>query len=154
MAGARVTATVRSEACREKVNALDVNAIAPDAFVESGPYDVILELVGAPNWPGNLEALAELGRIAVIGVGAGPKIELNLHALMARRGRIHGSTLRSRSLEDKAAAARAVERAVLPGFVSGDLAVFVAETFPLEDVAAAYERFQAGGKLGKVVLEV
>jgi putative PIG3 family NAD(P)H quinone oxidoreductase len=154
MAGARVTATVRSESCREKVSALDVNAIAPDEFVAAGPYDVILELVGAPNWPGNLQALAECGRIAVIGVGAGPKVELNLHGLMVRRGRIHGSMLRSRSLEDKATAARAVERAVLPGFASGDLAVFVAETFPLDDVAAAYERFQAGGKLGKVVLTV
>jgi NADPH:quinone reductase len=154
MAGARVTATVRSEACREKVNALDVKAIAPDEFVAAGPYDVILELVGAPNWPGNIEALAECGRIAVIGVGAGPKIELDLHGLMARRGRIHGSTLRPRSLEDKATAARAVERSVLPGFVSGDLAVFVAQTFPLDDVAEAYDRFRAGGKLGKIVLEI
>jgi putative PIG3 family NAD(P)H quinone oxidoreductase len=153
-AGARVTATVRNEHCRERVAALDANAIAPDEFVAAGTYDVILELVGAPNWPGNIEALAELGRIAVIGVGAGPKVELNLHGLMIRRGRIHGSTLRSRSLEDKAAAARAVERAVLPGFASGDLAVFVAESFPLDEVAAAYERFQAGGKLGKVVLEI
>jgi NADPH:quinone reductase-like Zn-dependent oxidoreductase len=88
----------------------------------------------------------------VIGVGAGTRVEFNLHELMSRRGRIHGSTLRSRSLEDKASAARAVERFVLPGFASGDLAVFVADTFPLDEVAAAYERFQAGAKLGKVVL--
>jgi putative PIG3 family NAD(P)H quinone oxidoreductase len=152
MAGARVTGTVRHEACREKVGTLDVNALAPDEFVAAGPYDVILELVGAPNWPGNLEALADRGRIAVIGVGAGAKVEVNLHALMIRRGRITGSTLRSRSLEDKADAARRVERSVLPGFASGDLSVFVAETFPLDEVAAAYERFQEGGKLGKIVL--
>ena len=152
MAGARVTATVRHDACREKVATLDVNALAPDEFVPAGPYDVILELVGAPNWPRNLEALADRGRIAVIGVGAGAKVEVNLQALMVRRGRITGSTLRSRSLEDKADAARRIERSVLPGFASGDLSVFVAETFPLDDVAAAYERFQAGGKLGKIVL--
>jgi NADPH:quinone reductase len=152
LAGARVTATVRDERCREQIATLGVKAIPPDEFVASGPYDVILELVGAPNWPGNLEALADRGRIAVIGVGAGAKIELNLQALMARRGRIHGSTLRSRSLEDKADAARRVERAVLPGFVSGDLSVFVADAFGLDDVAAAYERFRAGRKLGKVVL--
>ena len=151
-AGARVTATVRNEHCREQVGTLDANAIAPEEFVEAGPYDVILELVGAPNWPGNIDALAERGRIAVIGVGAGPNIELNLHGLMVRRGTIHASMLRARSLEDKASAARAVERSVLPGFVSGDLAVFVAEAFPLDDVAKAYERFQAGAKLGKVVL--
>jgi putative PIG3 family NAD(P)H quinone oxidoreductase len=151
-AGARVTATVRDEHCREQVATLDANAITPDEFVAAGPYDVILELVGAPNWPGNLEALAERGRIVVIGVGAGPKVEINLHQLMVRRGAIHASMLRARSLEDKASAARAVERSVLPGFASGDVAVFVAETFPLDEVAAAYERFQAGGKLGKVVL--
>jgi putative PIG3 family NAD(P)H quinone oxidoreductase len=151
-AGARVTATVRNERCREQVATLDTHAIAPDEFVEAGPYDVILELVGAPNWPANLQALADQGRIAVIGVGAGTRVEFNLHELMSRRGRIHGSTLRSRSLEDKASAARAVERFVLPGFASGDLAVFVADTFPLDEVAAAYERFQAGAKLGKVVL--
>src|SRR3954451_13322856 len=82
MTGARVTATVRNEHCREQVAALGVNAIAPDEFVGAGPYDVILELVGAPNWPANLDALAESGRIAVIGVGAGAKVELSLQALM------------------------------------------------------------------------
>ena len=130
------------------------NAIAPDEFVAEGPFDVILELVGAPNFPGNLEALAVLGRIAVIGVGAGPQIELNLRALMGKRARIHGSVLRARSLEDKAAAARLVEKAVLPGFASGDLSVPVAASYPLDDVDEAYERFKSGGKLGKIVLEM
>src|ERR671928_12527 len=74
MAGARVTATVRDEHCREQVAALGINALAPDEFVAAGSYDVILELVGAPNWPANLEALAERGRIAVIGVGAGARV--------------------------------------------------------------------------------
>jgi NADPH:quinone reductase-like Zn-dependent oxidoreductase len=113
---------------------------------------VILELVGAPNLPADLAALAPLGRICVIGVGAGARAEIDLRALMGARGRIHGSTLRARSLEDKAAAARLVERHVLPGFASGNLSVFVAAEYPLSDVAAAYERFQAGGKLGKIVL--
>jgi NADPH2:quinone reductase len=152
MAGARVTATVRDEGLRERIAALEVNAIAPEGFVDAGPFDVILELVGAPNWPGNVDALALKGRISVIGVGAGPKVELELHKLMAKRGAIFASTLRARSLEDKAAAARLVEKMVLPGFVSGDLSVFVAQTFGLDDVAAAYDRFQAGAKLGKIVL--
>ena len=60
----------------------------------------------------------------------------------------------ARSLEDKAAAARLVEKMVLPGFVSGDLSVFVAAAYPLDAVADAYERFQAGRKLGKIVLLV
>ena len=153
MAGARVSATVRNEAARERIAALGVLALEPEGFEASGPFDVILELVGAPNMPGNLKALALQGRICVIGVGAGAKVELNLVALMGKRARIHGSVLRSRSLEDKAMAARRVEREVLPGFASGDLSVPVAATFPLDAVDEAYARFQAGGKLGKIVLE-
>jgi NADPH2:quinone reductase len=152
MAGARVTATVRDERGRERIAALGVNAAAPEGFAELGPFDVILELVGAPNFDGNLEALAQRGRLCTIGTGAGAKVELNLGILMAKRGCIMGSTLRSRSLEDKAAAARLVEKSVLPGFVSGDLIVPVAATFPLDRAAEAYERFQAGAKFGKVVI--
>jgi putative PIG3 family NAD(P)H quinone oxidoreductase len=155
MAGARVTATVRNEHARDLIAALGVNAIAPEGFEEAGPFDVILELVGAPNFPANLLALAMNGRICVIGVGAGAKVEaFDLRMLMGKRARIHGSTLRARSLEDKASCARAVERVVLPGFASGDLSVPVTATFGLEDAPAAYDRFQAGGKLGKIVLEV
>jgi NADPH2:quinone reductase len=154
MAGARVTATVRDPVAREHIAALGVNALEPEGFEEHGPFDLILELVGAPNMPGNLNALAASGRVCVIGVGAGAKVELNLMALMGKRARIHGSMLRSRSLEDKADAARRVERAVLPGFASGDLSVPVCATFPLDAAADAYARFQAGAKLGKIVLEL
>jgi NADPH:quinone reductase len=151
-AGARVTATVRNEALRDQVAALGAEAIACDGFAERGPFDVILELVGAPNMPENLNALATGGRIAVIGVSAGAKAELNLLALMGKRARIHGSTLRARPPEDKALVARRVEHEVLPLFQSGALRVLIAETYALDDAAAAYERFAAGGKLGKVVI--
>ena len=154
MAGARVTATVRNEHARDQIAALGVNAIEPEAFVDEGEYDVILELVGAPNLSGNLDALAVGGRICIIGVGAGATTEINLVKLMGKRGRIHGSTLRNRPIEEKAIAARLMEKMVLPGFASGDLSVPVTETFPLDDAPKAYERFQAGGKLGKIVLEV
>ncbi|MGH2970095.1 MAG: alcohol dehydrogenase catalytic domain-containing protein [Solirubrobacteraceae bacterium] len=154
MAGARVTATVRDERARGQIGALGVHAIAPDGFADEGPFDVILELVGAPNLSEDLRALAMRGRLAVIGVGAGARAEIDLRVLMAKRGSIHASTLRARSLEDKALAARLVEKAVLPGFASGDLSVPVTAAFPLDDAAAAYERFKQGGKLGKIVLEM
>jgi NADPH:quinone reductase len=154
MAGARVTATVRDDHAREQIGTLGVQALAPDEFADHGPVDVILELVGAPNMEGNLQALAMRGRIVVIGVGAGARAEIDLRILMGKRGAIHASTLRTRSLEDKALAARAVEKCVLPGFASGDLSVFVTATHPLEQVAQAYERFRAGGKLGKIVVEM
>ena len=81
-------------------------AVDPEGFDDHGPFDVVLELVGAPNLPADLAALATGGRIAVIGVGAGAQAEVNLLELMGKRGRIHGSTLRARSLEEKADAAR------------------------------------------------
>jgi NADPH2:quinone reductase len=153
-AGARVTATVRSEELREQVVALGAEAIAPEGFAEHGPFDVILELVGAPNLAENLQALATGGRLSIIGVSAGAKGELNLLALMGKRARIFGSTLRARPLEEKALVARRVEHEVLPLFEARPPALHVpiAETFPLADAAAAYERFAAGGKLGKIVL--
>jgi NADPH:quinone reductase len=154
MAGARVTATVRNEQARVQIAALDVNALEPETFEEAGPFDVILELVGGPNMGANLKALAMRGRIVVIGISAGAKAEVDLRQLMGRRGSIHASTLRARSLEDKAQAARLVERHVLPGFASGDLSVPVTASFPLDDAAAAYDRFKEGGKLGKIVLEL
>ena len=150
--GASVTATVRNEELRDQVAALGATAVAPEGFAERGPFDVVLELVGGPNMEDNLLALATGGRIAVIGVSAGAKSELNLLALMGKRARIHGSTLRARPLEDKARCARLVETEVLPLFERGEVSVTVAETFALDDAAAAYERFAAGGKLGKIVL--
>jgi NADPH2:quinone reductase len=153
-AGASVTATVRNEQLRPQVVELGAEVIAPEGFAEYGPFDVILELVGAPNMPENLNALATGGRIAVIGVSAGAKSEVNLLALMGKRARIYGSTLRARPLEQKAQVARLVEHEVLPLFDSGALSVPIAETFPLEETAAAYERFAAGGKLGKIVVTI
>jgi putative PIG3 family NAD(P)H quinone oxidoreductase len=153
-AGARVSASVRREELRAGVAALGARVLDPEGFAEHGPFDVILELVGSPNLSEDLTALATGGRVAVIGVSAGAKGELNLLALMGKRARIHGSTLRARSLEEKALCARRVEHEVLPLFESGELRVPVADTFALADAAAAYERFAAGGKLGKIVLMI
>jgi NADPH:quinone reductase len=150
--GARVTATVRNSDHRDAVAQLGAVVIAPEGFERHGPFDVILELVGAPNLPGNLEALALWGRIMVIGIGAGAKAELNLGLAMQRRARIYNSTLRPRPLEEKAMTARAVERSVLPLLASGAVRVLVAETYPLEEAVRAYDRFAEGGKLGKIVL--
>jgi NADPH:quinone reductase-like Zn-dependent oxidoreductase len=156
-AGARVIATVRNEALRNEVAEIgtacgDVEVIAPEGFAEHGPFDVILELIGAPNIADDVRTLATKGRIAVIGVGAGAQAEVNLLALMATRGRIHGSMLRSRPLEQKADASQRVEHAVVPRLALGDVRVPVTDTFPMSEAQAAYDRFEAGGKLGKIVL--
>ena len=152
-AGARVTATVRREELRPRVHELGARAIDPEGFEDEGPFDVVLELVGASNLAGNLSALATGGRIAVIGVGGtGPRAEINLVMVMQKRARIHGSTLRARPLEQKAAAMRLVEKEVLPNFENGTLTVPVAETYELDRADEAYDRFASGGKLGKIVL--
>ena len=152
--GASVIATVRSPDKREAVASLGATVIDPSATVENGPYDVILELVGAPNLATNLEALATGGRICVIGIGAGAVGEINLGLLMARRGSVHGSTLRARPLEAKAAVSRLLEAQVLPLFETGSLSVRVEAEFPLSDAEKAYDRFAEGGKFGKIVLTV
>jgi NADPH2:quinone reductase len=152
-AGAHVTATVRRAEARESVTALGAHEVLePDGFEEHGPFDVILELVGAPNLGPNLKALATQGRIVVIGIGAGAKGELNLRDLMTKRATLRASTLRARPLEEKALATRAAERHVLPLFAAGKLRVPIAETYPLERAVEAYDRFAEGGKIGKIVL--
>jgi NADPH:quinone reductase len=153
--GADVTASVRNEKNRAGVEELGANrALAPDEAFEHGPFDVILELVGAVNLSDNLKSLEIGGRITVIGTSAGARGEIHLGLLMMKRARIHGSTLRSRPLEGKALTARSFERTVLPLLAEGRVKVQVAETFPLEEAPAAYERFRAGRKLGKIVLEM
>ena len=114
----------------------------PDAAPRcaAGTLLMIADVLGAPNMPNNLRALRTGGRISVIGTGAGGVVnEFPIGLLMARRGRIHGSTLRARSLEEKALAARALERHVLPLFATGALRVPLHRTFPLAQAAEAYD---------------
>jgi len=152
-AGAHVTATVRNPDVRDEVAALGADVVLdPSETADGGPYDIVLELVGAPNMEANLKALRTHGRVVVIGVGAGFKAEVNLLAVMGKRATITGSTLRARSLEDKAIATRLLERHALPLFDAGRLRVPLLETFSLEQAPAAYERFAAGSKLGKIVI--
>ena len=152
--GARVTATVRAVEHRGEVAQLGAEVIEPEGFADHGPFDVILELVGAPNLADNLLALGIGGRITVIGISAGATAELNLGLLMGKRAVIRGSTLRPRPLEEKALTARAMERSVLPLLAAGTVRVPIAASYPLEEAVAAYERFAAGSKFGNIVLEM
>ena len=139
-AGATVTANARHHHD-------ELRALGADVDVD-GEYDVILELVGGENLASNLERLALKGRISVIGTGAGSRAEIEFGYLTRKRGRIHGSTLRARSIEEKAEVMTALGAfmAVHP------LHVPVEETFPLAQAQDAYERFRAGNKFGKVVV--
>lgn len=153
VAGATVVASVRAPEVREAVVALGASAaVDPDDALDRGPFDVALELVGASSLPGVLGALAVGGRVSVIGVGGGARAQIDLLVLMQRRARLSGSTLRARPLLDKAVLSAAVRARVLPHAGAGRIRVPVAATFPMEQASEAYERFAAGGKLGKIVL--
>jgi NADPH:quinone reductase len=152
-AGASVVASVRAPQRRDEVRALGAaEAADPEAALAYGPFDVAIELVGAASFPGVLASLALGGRIAVIGVGAGARVEIDLLTLMQRRGRVHGSTLRARTGAEKAAVASAVAGHVLPLLAAGRVLVPVTARFPMAHAEDAYARFAEGGKLGKIVL--
>lgn len=152
--GAHVVASVRAPDRRSAVADLGANeVIDPSEAPDHGPYDVVLELVGAPGVSAALPVLAIGARVVVIGVsGGGATLELNLLALMGKRATIGGSTLRGRTVEEKAAVARALEETVTPFFDRGALRVPIVERFPMAEASAAYARFAAGGKFGKIVL--
>lgn len=149
-AGAQVTAVARAN--HGRLEEMGAQTASPDDFADGGPYDVILELVGAPNWAANMQSVADDGRIVVIGVQAGSRVTTDLFDLMKRRVRVFASTLRARSLEARASLAREVERHALPLLAQGRVSAPLAAEVALDDVAAAYDRFRQPGKFGKVVL--
>jgi len=152
-AGATVVASCRHPELHEALLALGAAEVAvPEEAVRRGPFDVVVELVGAASLIDVVPNLAVGARVAVVGVGAGARLELDLLQLMGRRARIGGATLRARSLDDKRLVVAAVEHAVAPLVQRGRLRVPVAATVPMADAAAAHERFAAGAKLGKLVL--
>jgi NADPH:quinone reductase-like Zn-dependent oxidoreductase len=151
-AGANVVASVRDPHRRAELADQQTTVVAPEKAFDHGPYDIILELVGAPNLGGDIRALATSGVLVVIGISAGARAELDLRELMSRRAKICSSSLRSRSLEEKARLIRELEHHVLPGIVSGALTVRIDRTFVFTQAPEAYEHFQRGGKLGKTIL--
>ncbi len=152
VAGATVVATVRAEHLRGRVAELGARVVAPEALGDEAPFDVILELVGGEELARDPARLGTGGRLVVIGTGAGARAEIDFHALAVRRARVHASTLRSRPLEEKALVVQRLDRHVLPLLADGRVVVPIEQTFPLAEVGAAYERFAAGAKLGKIVL--
>ncbi|MHB8323551.1 MAG: zinc-binding dehydrogenase [Candidatus Dormibacteria bacterium] len=153
LAGATVTASVRTAAMRPELLRLGANqALDPEEALRQGPFDLVLELVGGPSVAASLESLAVGGRIAVIGLAGGRTTELNLASLMGRRARIFGSTLRARSRAEKAIVVGHVTAHVLPLLASGQIQVPVMATYGMERAATAYRRHALGGKLGKIIL--
>ena len=116
--------------------------------------DVILDMVGGDYLGRNVSAAAEEGRIVQISTLAGPKVELDLRKLMAKRLTLTGSTLRPRPLAFKAELARSIEEAVWPVIAQGRYKPVIDRLFPLEAAAEAHARIDEGEHVGKIILTV
>jgi len=162
--GATVIATAGSqekcEACRRlgadvavDYRKQDFVAAVKGATAGKGA-DVILDMVGGDYIPRNHEAAAQDGRIVQIAFLKGSKVEVDFRRLMLKRLTHTGSTLRARSVAEKASIARELEARVLPLLAEGRCRPVMDSTFPLEDVAQAHARMDGGEHIGKIVLKV
>jgi len=159
--GARVFATAGSKdkcAVCTRLGAERAINYNDEDFVEiltaEGGADLILDMVGGAYIPRNLRALADDGRMVHIAFLGGPKAEINFAQIMARRLTVTGSTLRPQSDTAKARIAEALREQVWPLIDAGRIAPVMDSEFPLDQAAAAHERVESPGHIGKVVLKV
>ena len=116
--------------------------------------DVILDMVGGDYVARNLDALAPDGRLVQIAFLRGSAVGIDLRSVMQKRLTLTGSTLRSRTIQQKAAIACAVRAHVWPLIEAGTVRPVVHATFPLADAAGAHRMMEADLHIGKIVLEV
>ncbi len=161
-AGARVLTTVGSPAKAERVLALGAERAVlyrDEDFVQvvketAGGADVVLDVMGAKYLARNVDVLADGGRLVVIGLQGGAKAELDLAALLAKRGSVAATALRSRTAAQKAAIVEAVLAGVWPAVEAGAVRPVVDRVLPLAQAAEAHRVVEASEHVGKVVLEV
>lgn len=116
--------------------------------------DVILDMVGGAYIERNYQAAAERGRIVQIAFLGGAKAEANFTLLMTKRLIHTGSTMRPRTVAEKAAIAQALEAKVWPMLAAGEVRPVIYRTFPLHEAAEAHRCMEEGRHIGKIVLEV
>ncbi|WP_432086265.1 NAD(P)H-quinone oxidoreductase [Streptomyces sp. bgisy095] len=153
--GARVVTTVGGpeKAARARELGADVAIdYRTEDFAEHGPYDVILDVVGGDYLERNVRSLAADGRLVVIGLQKGLEGQLNLAEIVFKRASVHGTTLRTRSKEDKAEIVAQVQENVWPMIESGIVKPIVDRTLPMAEAAEGHRLMEAGGHLGKILL--
>jgi putative PIG3 family NAD(P)H quinone oxidoreductase len=116
--------------------------------------NVVLDMVGGPYWERNLASLSLKGRLVLVGLMGGNKVEVNLGLLMPKRLRVHGTGLRTRSLEEKIAVTVQFKRHVLPLIADGRIQPIIDRTFPLEKVSEAHEYMETNANFGKIILAI
>lgn len=158
--GARVITTVgsaeKARVCEGLGAALAINYREQDFLAvlkdQKIAPDVILDVVGGDYVTRNIKAAAPDGRIINIAFQNGFKVEVDLMPLMLKRLTLTGSTLRPRSVAEKAAIARALEEKVWPLLAQGQCLPVVDRSFALAEAAAAHALMEASGHTGKIVL--
>jgi putative PIG3 family NAD(P)H quinone oxidoreductase len=155
--GARVLCTVGS--AEKAARCLELGADAAvnyreEDFVESGPYDVVLDNMGAKYLDRNVRSLATGGRLVVIGLQGGTRAELDLNALLRKRAAVHATSLRARPPEEKAAIVAAVREHVWPLLEAGKVRPVIDRTLPLAEAAEAHRVLEDSGHIGKILLSV
>jgi putative PIG3 family NAD(P)H quinone oxidoreductase len=121
-------------------------------FAERVRADVILDIVGGRYLPGNVKALKTGGRLVVIGMQGGSKGELDLGALLVKRASVHGTTLRSRPVDEKGVIVRGVVENVWPLVEAGAIRPVIHARVPLSDASEAHKFLEAGDHVGKILL--
>ncbi len=116
--------------------------------------DVILDNMGAKYLARNIEALTDSGRLVIIGLQGGTTAELDINALMRKRAAVIGTTLRSRPVEGKSAICASVVEHVWPLVAGGYVKPVIDVVLPLEKVAEAHRRMEAGEHSGKILLSL
>lgn len=116
--------------------------------------DVVLDSIGAPYLEGNLASLAIGGRLVLIGLMGGAKVEMNLAVLLAKRASVIGSTLRTRSVEEKAAIVAGFQQRFGADLSAGRIRPIVDRVLPLDRAADAHRAIKASEHFGKIVLKV
>lgn len=160
--GARVIVTVGSEekcqACLKLGADAAINYRTQDfveevkRLTEGRGADVVVDLIAGDYVAKNYEVAAMNGRIVQIGVQNGPAKELNLMTMLTKRLTHTGTTLRSRSVQDKAAIAQELEQQVWPLLERGTLKPQIYRTFPLEEAAKAHALMESSTHIGKIML--
>ena len=114
--------------------------------------DVVLDIIGAAYLQRNVQVLATGGRIVIIGMQGGRRAELDLGALMAKRGSVAATTLRARPAEDKATIVAEVREQVWPLIDAGTIRPVIECTVPMAEAAEAHRLLEAGDHIGKILL--
>jgi len=116
--------------------------------------DLIQDFIGAGYWNQNLQSLKTGGRLVLVGLMGGVKVEANLQLIMAKRLQIFGSVLRSRPLADKIDITQRFCNRWLPLLASGRIQPMIDRTFPLAQAAEAHRYMEENRNFGKIILEV